>query len=80
MRVSYSFIRSFIFGDLETSTMCRAILLCFRPMPCQHTLTVESCSAPIIGEKLADLCHQMTLRGRQDESEIEYHFQIEVFG
>jgi hypothetical protein len=36
--------------------------------------------APIIGEQLADLCHQMTLRGREDGSEIEYHFQIEVFG
>lgn len=38
------------------------------------------CGAPIIGEQLADLCHEMTLRGRNDRSEIEYHFQIEVFG
>lgn len=38
------------------------------------------CGAPVIGAQLADLCHQMTLRGREDESEIEYHFQIEVFG
>jgi dual oxidase len=38
------------------------------------------CGAPIIGQQLADLCHEMTLRGRHDGSEIEYFFQIEVFG
>lgn len=38
------------------------------------------CGAPVIGAQLADLCYQMTLRGREDKSEIEYHFQIEVFG
>ncbi|KPI43137.1 uncharacterized protein AB675_2122 [Cyphellophora attinorum] len=38
------------------------------------------CGAPIIGHQLADLCHEMTLRGREDGSEIEYFFQIEVFG
>jgi len=38
------------------------------------------CGAPIIGHQLADLCHEMTLRGRHDGSEIEYFFQIEVFG
>ena len=38
------------------------------------------CGAPVIGAQLADLCHEMTLRGREDGSEIEYHFQIEVFG
>lgn len=38
------------------------------------------CGAPIIGRVLADLCHEMTVRGREDGSEIEYHFQIEVFG
>lgn len=38
------------------------------------------CGAPIIGHQLADLCHEMTLRGRNDGSEIEYFFQIEVFG
>nr|POE71852.1 putative respiratory burst oxidase like protein g [Quercus suber] len=38
------------------------------------------CGAPIIGHTLADLCHEMTLRGREDGSGIEYHFQIEVFG
>ncbi len=38
------------------------------------------CGAPVIGEAVADLCHQMTLRGREDGSEVEYHFQIEVFG
>ena len=38
------------------------------------------CGAPIIGEQLADLCHEMTLRGREDGSEVEYHLMIEVFG
>ncbi|RVX74974.1 hypothetical protein B0A52_01251 [Exophiala mesophila] len=38
------------------------------------------CGAPIIGHTLADLCHQMTLRGREDGTEVEYHFMIEVFG
>ena len=38
------------------------------------------CGAPVIGTQLADLCHQLTLRGREDGSEIEYFFQIEVFG
>lgn len=38
------------------------------------------CGAPVIGAQLADLSHQMTLRGREDGSQIEYHFQIEVFG
>lgn len=38
------------------------------------------CGAPVIGAQLADLCQQMTLRGREDGSEIEYHFKIEVFG
>jgi len=38
------------------------------------------CGAPVIGAQLADLCRQMTLRGREDGSEIEYHFQLEVFG
>lgn len=38
------------------------------------------CGAPIIGHTLADLCHQMTLRGREDRTEVEYHFMIEVFG
>lgn len=38
------------------------------------------CGAPVIGHQLADLCHEMNLRGREDRSEIEYHFQIEVFG
>lgn len=38
------------------------------------------CGAPVIGHALADLCHQMTLRGREDGTEIEYHFMIEVFG
>lgn len=38
------------------------------------------CGAPVIGAQLADLCHELTLRGREDKSEIEYFFQIEVFG
>lgn len=38
------------------------------------------CGAPVIGAQLADLCHEMTLRGREDDSEIEYFFQLEVFG
>jgi dual oxidase len=38
------------------------------------------CGAPVIGHALADVCHQMTLRGREDGSEIEYHFMMEVFG
>ncbi|KEF62557.1 uncharacterized protein A1O9_00530 [Exophiala aquamarina CBS 119918] len=38
------------------------------------------CGAPVIGHALADLCHQMTLRGREDGTEVEYHFMIEVFG
>ena len=37
------------------------------------------CGAPVIGHALADLCRQMTLRGREDKSGIEYHFQMEVF-
>lgn len=38
------------------------------------------CGAPAIGAQLADLCHVMTLRGREDDNEMEYHFQLEVFG
>jgi dual oxidase len=38
------------------------------------------CGAPIIGAQLADLCHELTLRGAHDGSMIEYHFKIEVFG
>lgn len=34
----------------------------------------------LAGHQLADLCHEMTLRGRHDGSEIEYFFQLEVFG
>ena len=37
------------------------------------------CGAPVVGVQLADLCHQLTLRGREDRNGIEYHFQIEVF-
>ncbi|KAL6246739.1 hypothetical protein RBB50_006046 [Rhinocladiella similis] len=37
------------------------------------------CGAPIIGHVLADLCRQMTIKGREDGSGLEYHFMIEVF-
>ena len=46
----------------------------------KRKIGVFFCGAPIIGRILADLCHRMTLRGREDGSLIEYHFQIEVFG
>ncbi|KAK7424510.1 hypothetical protein QQX98_000475 [Neonectria punicea] len=38
------------------------------------------CGAPAVGEILADKCRELTTRGRQDGSKIEYHFMIEVFG
>ena len=37
------------------------------------------CGAPVVGAELADRCHLMTLRGREDRSLIEYHFMLEVF-
>ena len=37
------------------------------------------CGTPIIGMQLSDLCRQMTLRGREDRTFIEYHFMMEVF-
>jgi hypothetical protein len=37
------------------------------------------CGAPILGRILVDLCHQMTLRGREDGSLVEYHSLVEVF-
>ena len=37
------------------------------------------CGTPVVGEVLADLCSEMTRRGRSDGSKIEYHFMIEVF-
>ena len=37
------------------------------------------CGTPIIGMALSDLCRQMTLRGREDGTYIEYHFMMEVF-
>lgn len=37
------------------------------------------CGAPVVGLQLADLCRQLTQRGREDGSRVEYHFQIEVF-
>lgn len=38
------------------------------------------CGAPVVGEILADKCRELTTRGRQDGSKIEYHFMMEVFG
>ncbi|KAF4460420.1 Superoxide-generating NADPH oxidase heavy chain subunit C [Fusarium albosuccineum] len=38
------------------------------------------CGAPVVGEILADKCRELTTRGRQDGSKLEYHFMIEVFG
>ncbi|KAH7358915.1 FAD-binding domain-containing protein [Plectosphaerella cucumerina] len=37
------------------------------------------CGAPVVGEILADKCRELTVRGREDGSKIEYHFMIEVF-
>jgi predicted ferric reductase len=37
------------------------------------------CGAPILGRILVDLCRQMTLRGREDGSLVEYHSLVEVF-
>ncbi|KAG5765407.1 hypothetical protein H9Q72_006538 [Fusarium xylarioides] len=37
------------------------------------------CGAPVVGEILADKCRELTLRGWQDGSKLEYHFMIEVF-
>ena len=38
------------------------------------------CGAPVIGEVLSDLCHELTVRGRGDGSEIRWDFRMEVFG
>ncbi|EHK96207.1 hypothetical protein M7I_8115 [Glarea lozoyensis 74030] len=38
------------------------------------------CGAPPIGYELADRCHELTVRGREDKSYIEYYFMMEVFG
>jgi predicted ferric reductase len=38
------------------------------------------CGAPVVGEVLSDICHQLTIRGRQDGSNIRWDFRIEVFG
>ncbi|KAM0309681.1 hypothetical protein ACHAPQ_012557, partial [Fusarium lateritium] len=38
------------------------------------------CGAPVVGEVLADKCRELSLRGYQDGSKLEYHFMIEVFG
>jgi len=38
------------------------------------------CGTPVIGEILADQCRILSARGRNDETKIEYHFMMEVFG
>ncbi|KAK3312445.1 FAD-binding domain-containing protein [Apodospora peruviana] len=38
------------------------------------------CGTPVVGEILADRCRVLSARGREDESKIEYHFMMEVFG
>ena len=38
------------------------------------------CEAPVIWNQLADLCQQLTLRGREEGMGVEYHFTKEVFG
>ncbi|ROT41551.1 hypothetical protein SODALDRAFT_357605 [Sodiomyces alkalinus F11] len=37
------------------------------------------CGAPVVGEILADKCHELTVRGRHDGTKIEYFFMMEVF-
>lgn len=44
-----------------------------------HKVGVFYCGAPAIGEILADKCSELTLRGREDGSKIEYYFMTEVF-
>lgn len=43
-------------------------------------IAVFFCGAPAIGEVLSDLCHELTVRGRSDGSEIRWDFRMEVFG
>ena len=43
-------------------------------------IAVFFCGAPAIGAVLSDLCHELTLRGRADGSQIRWDFRIEVFG
>jgi respiratory burst oxidase len=43
-------------------------------------IAVFFCGAPAIGEVLSDLCHELTIRGRGDDSEIRWDFRMEVFG
>ena len=50
-----------------------------RAPPDKFKVGVFFCGTPIIGMQLADLCHQMTLRGREDRTFIRYHFMMEVF-
>jgi dual oxidase len=46
----------------------------------ERKVGVFFCGAPPIGMELADRCKMLTVRGRQDENFIEYHFMMEVFG
>ena len=45
-----------------------------------YKVGVFYCGAAAVGEILADKCNELTIRGRDDGSKIEYHFMIEVFG
>jgi predicted ferric reductase len=38
------------------------------------------CGAPVVGQVLSDVCHELTIRGRGDGSKIRWDFRIEVFG
>ena len=44
-----------------------------------YKVGVFYCGAAALGEMLADKCSQLTIRGREDGSKIEYHCVIEVF-
>jgi len=49
-------------------------------IPQGTNIAVFFCGAPVIGEVLSDLCHELTLRGRGDGSELRWDFRMEVFG
>lgn len=43
-------------------------------------IAVFFCGAPAIGEILSDMCHELTIRGRGDDSQVRWDFRMEVFG
>lgn len=45
-----------------------------------YKVGVFYCGAAAVGEILADKCSELTIRGGNDGSKIEYHFMTEVFG